>query len=115
MYSAFSCANFALLQVQLLKRLEDLGVVVVAAAHNDYRTQGDRLDDWPTRWSNPDFGTERQLKNLIIVGGIDKNSEIMYSSPFNAFVTLMAPGRDLSVATFGYTTSYKQSGNSLGR
>ncbi|KAK4147117.1 peptidase S8/S53 domain-containing protein [Dichotomopilus funicola] len=86
---------------RILKELDDLGAVLVAASHNQYLSCADvrnGLDGWPSRFADPDIPEDQAVRNLIVVSGIDKNSRVSWHNPYASW-RAMAPGHRVNVAT----------------
>lgn len=82
---------------RLLKELDNLGAVLVAASHNNYVSVRDDLDGWPSRFGDPGTEASQAIRNLIVVSGIDKNSRASMLNPYAEWLA-MAPGFEVNVA-----------------
>lgn len=102
-----NCANAVLILLtryasfldRLLKELDNLGAVLVAASHNNYPYVAikDRLDGLPSRFGDPNAAEGESIKNLIVVSGINQNSQVSMLNPYASWLAL-APGYRVSVA-----------------
>ncbi|KAK4446124.1 hypothetical protein QBC34DRAFT_497070 [Podospora aff. communis PSN243] len=80
-----------------LRRLEDLGVVVVVAAHNEFRdpdVQG-KVDGIFERFTNPD-DPQHYIPSLIVASGIDQDTKLAPDNPYRRWMAL-APAWDVEV------------------
>ncbi|KAL2198358.1 pectate lyase superfamily protein-domain-containing protein, partial [Corynascus similis CBS 632.67] len=70
-----------------------------AASHNNYPYVAikDRLDGWPSRFGDPNAAEGESIKNLIVVSGINQNSQVSMLNPYASWLAL-APGYRVSVA-----------------
>ena len=84
---------------KILKALDDLHAVLVAASHNRYSAVRDSLDGWPSRWAKLGAPDNVAIRNLIVVSGIDQNSVV---SPQNPVRELACHGPWLGRACGGY-------------
>ena len=88
---------------------------MVTATHNNNRMAlyKNKIEGRPSRFGHPNAAKTEALNNLIVVSGIDKNSEV---SPFNPFAdwVAMAPGFDVHVAQPGTSKLVLDHGASLG-
>ncbi|KAK8050893.1 hypothetical protein PG993_002278 [Apiospora rasikravindrae] len=85
--------------VEVLKRLDALGVVLVVSAGNDASTDGKTIRCFPQLFGSPDSAVNRwgHLKNLIIVGATDFNGCDTSWGQVAPFMTTFAPGEDVGV------------------
>lgn len=99
--------------VQILKKLDELDVVIVAAAHNFYDSLGDdMLNALPTHFGDP--ASPNRLDNLIVVGGTDPLGRISRISPYAADWLVMAPGWGIFTADGENSIGSSNAGNSFG-
>ncbi len=106
--------------VKILKQLDTMKVVIVAAAHNNYYRapprdheveEGDNVQgDYPMTWLLPD---SRELPNLIMVGSTDQNTFVARYSPYSTFITAWAPGANIRMVGLDPHPEW-DSGNSFG-
>lgn len=83
----------------ILKRLDDAGVVVVFASGNDAKTHGKEIDQWPARLASSDSSVNPygQLKNLIVVGASSENGTDTDWAQTSSYLTTFAPGQNVEV------------------
>jgi hypothetical protein len=106
----------------ILKKLEDLDVVIIAAAHNHFKTARDNLEGLPWRFANPSPENKERIGSLIVVGGVDAMGRLGYHSPWTDWL-VMAPAYEVFTATLQGRAGYDSEkgiawggiGNSYGR
>lgn len=89
----------------MLKLIDAENVVIVIAAGNHANSDENvrAISRYPAR-----FGGEDKLKNIIVVGSIDKNGYEADSSQNAPYLGMYAPGKDVNVPrdeNGGYTTN----------
>ena len=97
--------------VSILKQLDALEVVVVAAAGNNVDSENLRpiINAYLAK-----FLGEGKYKNLIVVGAADRDSESSYFNKAGEFTTY-APGENVRVAWANTEGQEYESGTSLGK
>jgi hypothetical protein len=96
---------------QLLKKLESLDVVLVGATHNDFLDEDIKgsVDGVPVSWADPEADGWYQSDNLIVVGGIDKNSVVSPVNPYRPWIAF-APRWNVVAPRAGTTNQYSEAG-----
>ncbi|KAK1832080.1 pectate lyase superfamily protein-domain-containing protein [Podospora conica] len=90
---------------KILKELDSMKVLVVAAAHNEYQEsetevaylphgRGDDMSDIPARWANP--AHPWYLPNLIVVSTTDINTQVGNLNPYANWASF-APGAGVAI------------------
>lgn len=89
---------YSVLLDKILVKLDAMGVVLVAASHNNYQYGfvRNRLDGWPSRFGAPGE-TDQPLPNLMVSSGTDMNTEVSVINPYADWL-VMAPGFQVAVA-----------------
>ncbi|KAI9148707.1 glucan 1,3-beta-glucosidase precursor [Paramyrothecium foliicola] len=100
---------------EIFTRLDELDVVVIAAAHNEFEDDGDDMSmSVPDLMGDPNSIDEYRADNLIIVGATDAMSRASSLSPHRDWL-VMAPGYDITIASTGEggLYFYRHHGNSF--
>ncbi len=74
----------------------------MAATHNNFLESieiRNKFDGWPSRWGE-EGATGDKIPNLILVSGIDKNTNVALDNPYREYLAL-APSHRINVADSG--------------
>lgn len=96
-----------------MKKLEDLDVVIIAAAHNNWEHLGDDLTGLPLKWGDPG-STDRKLDGLTVVGGIDALGRLGAHSPHADWLVMAPAFQIFTIPGEGESPAWGDVGNSFG-